>query len=172
MFHNKRKLFLFHPTLANGPWRDPHISFLSFHALPIIDSPKALHLFILVLYFYHTFSCSLSFYFEYGIKRVLRHVTNFYQITRRHISIDSNSHSHSIQNLRSHRDKLFVYQMNKYQMAITNTVFWNPFISEQWWSSKNSLHIFTSWSSAEFEKLGFITVFSDCRCVFILGNLP
>jgi hypothetical protein len=96
----------------------------------------------------------------------------FYQITRRHISIDSNSHSHSIQNLRSHRDKWFVYQMNKYQMAITNTVFWNPFISEQWWSSKNSLHIFTSWSSAEFEKLGFVTVFSDCRCVFILGNLP
>ena len=84
----------------------------------------------------------------------------------RHISIGSNSPSHCTQNFRSHSNEWFAYQLNNYQMATTNTVIWNPFISGQKGSSKKKIPHFHHTIITKFERLCFRIVFSNCLCVY------
>ena len=168
----ERKLFLYSPTLATGTLIETHI-FLSSpptHLLLLIHTRPGTWLLWPYISFIHL---PLHLRFGFGSKCVLRRVTKFYKTIRRHISIGSNSHSHSFWNLKPHSDDWFAYQLNNYQMTITKTVIWNPCISGQKWSSKKISLKFSPYDQpAKFERLCFTTVFSDCWCVFVQQNPP
>ena len=133
----RRKLSPIHLTLSTGTLIETQafISSPSTHLLPVLLIHSKLCTCLLWPYFSSTRPLlPIRFGFECGSKCVLRRLTNFYQIMRRRISIGSNSHSHCFQNLRSHSDDWFSYQQDNYQIVITNTVIWNPFVFGQKYS--------------------------------------
>ena len=169
----QRKLSPIHPTLSTGNLIETHtfLSSPSTHLLLLIYSKPCTCL----LWPYVSsirLLLPIRFGFECGNKCVHRRVTNFYQIMRHHISIGSNSHSHCFQNLRPHSADWFAYQLNNYQMALTNTVIWNPFISGQKCSSKKQFPTFSPYDYQQSLEDFVSEWFSVTAGVFILENLP